>query len=54
MQTIRDYEAVCHDVADGKDDAATLKRMSDLQHDLEMNGGWEIEANARAVLTASI
>jgi len=51
MQTIRDYEAVCHDVADGKDDAATLKRMSDLQHDLEMNGGWEIEANARAVLT---
>ena len=28
-----------------------LQRMSDLQHELEMNGGWEIEANARAVLT---
>ncbi len=51
MQTIRDYEAVCHDVADGKDDDATLQRMSDLQHELEMNGGWEIETNARAVLT---
>lgn len=50
MQTIRDYEAVCHDVAAGKDDAATLQRMTDLQHELEMKGGWEIEANARSVL----
>ena len=51
MQTIRDYEAVCHEVADGNHDAANLRRMSDLQHELEMNGGWEIESNARAVLT---
>ena len=51
MQTIRDYEAVCHDVAAGNHDAATLERMSDLQHELEMSGGWEIETNARAVLT---
>ncbi len=51
MQTIRDYEAICHDLAAGIDDAATLTRMSDLQHELEMNGGWDIEANARAVLT---
>jgi len=51
MQTIRDYEAVCHDVAAGSHDAATLERMSDLQHELEMSGGWEIETNARAVLT---
>lgn len=51
MQTIRDYEAVCHDVAAGKHDAVTLERMSDLQHELEMSGGWEIETNARAVLT---
>ena len=51
MRTIRDYEAICHDVADGKNDAATLQRMSVLQHELEMNGGWEIETNARAVLT---
>ncbi len=51
MQTIRDYEAVCHEVAAGRSDAATLQRMSDLQHDLEINGGWDIEANARSVLT---
>ncbi len=51
MQTIRDYEDVCHDVAAGRSDAATLQRMSDLQHELEMNGGWDIEADARAVLT---
>ncbi len=51
MQTIRDYEAVCHDVAAGNHDAATLERMSDLQHELEMSGGWEIETNARAVLS---
>jgi len=51
MQTIRDYEAVCHDLAAGIGDADLLTRMSELQHELEMNGGWEIETNARAVLT---
>lgn len=50
MQTIRDYEAVCHDVADGKNDTATLQRMAELQHQLDMSGGWDIEANARSVL----
>lgn len=50
MQTIREYEAVCHDLAAGKDDEATLERMSTLQHELDMSGGWDIEANARAVL----
>ena len=51
MQAIRDYEAVCHDLAAGVNDANLLSKMSDLQHELEMNGGWEIETNARAVLT---
>lgn len=50
MQVIRDYEDICHDVAEGKDDAATLERMSELQHQLDISGGWDIEANARAVL----
>jgi len=50
MQTIADYEAVCHEVGAGAHDDATLQRMTDLQHELEMNGGWDIEANARAVL----
>src|SRR6478672_8752317 len=51
MQTIRDYEAVCHDLAAGMNDGVLLNKMSELQHELEMNGGWEIESNARAVLT---
>jgi ATP-binding cassette subfamily F protein uup len=51
MKMIRDYEAVCHEIAEGKSDDATLAKMSELQHELEMNGGWDIEANARAVLT---
>ncbi len=51
MRSIRDYEAACHDIAAGIHDAGLLERMSELQHELEINGGWEIEANARAVLT---
>ncbi|HEX2640452.1 MAG TPA: ABC-F family ATP-binding cassette domain-containing protein, partial [Pyrinomonadaceae bacterium] len=51
MKTIRDYEAACHELAAGSADANLLHRMSELQHELEMNGGWDIEANARAVLT---
>jgi len=51
MQTIRDYEAACHDLAAGSHDAALLERVSILQHELDINSGWEIEANARAVLT---
>ncbi|CAN5386695.1 ABC-F family ATP-binding cassette domain-containing protein [soil metagenome] len=51
MQTILDYETACHDLAAGVDDPGLLTRVSDLQHELEINGGWEIETNARAVLT---
>src|SRR5688500_13407310 len=47
MQLIRDYEDVCHDVAAGKRDDATLQRMSDVQQELDEGGGWEIETNAR-------
>lgn len=51
MQTILDYENVCHELAAGDHSDKVLERMSELQHELEMNGGWEIETNARAVLT---
>ncbi len=51
MQVIRDYEAACHDLAAGAHDDALLERVSELQHELDINGGWDIEANARAVLT---
>ena len=51
MQVIRDYEAACHDLAAGVHDESLLKRVSELQHELDTNSGWEIETNARAVLT---
>jgi ATP-binding cassette subfamily F protein uup len=50
MKLIADYEAACHDLATGDADEKTLERVSDLQHELEMSGGWEIETNARIVL----
>ncbi len=51
MQTILDYEAACHDLAAGVDDLSLLTKVSELQHELEINGGWEIETNARSVLS---
>lgn len=52
MQLISDYEAACHDLAvRGGADEKLLERVSELQHKLEMSGGWEIETNARNVLT---
>jgi ABC transport system ATP-binding/permease protein len=52
MQVISDYEAACHDLAArGGADEKLLERISELQHQLETNGGWEIETNARSVLT---
>jgi ATP-binding cassette subfamily F protein uup len=51
MRTILDYEAACHDLAADGTNQKTLERVSELQHQLELNGGWEIETNARNVLT---
>ncbi|MDQ6786287.1 MAG: ABC-F family ATP-binding cassette domain-containing protein [Acidobacteriota bacterium] len=48
---IQEYETACHDLALDGADAKLLERVSDLQHELEISGGWEIETNARAVLT---
>ncbi len=50
MQTIRDYEAACHELAEEYSEER-LERISELQHELEISGGWEIETNAKAVLT---
>ncbi|HEY0428231.1 MAG TPA: ABC-F family ATP-binding cassette domain-containing protein [Pyrinomonadaceae bacterium] len=51
MKLIRDYETACHDLAAGEGDAKLLEKISNLQHELEISGGWEIETNARNVLT---
>ena len=51
MKLIRDYETACHDLAIDATNQKTLERVSNLQHELEISGGWEIETNARNVLT---
>ena len=51
MRTILEYETACHDLAAGNDSPKLLERVAELQHELEMNGGWEIETNARTVLS---
>jgi ABC transport system ATP-binding/permease protein len=50
MKTIQDYETACHDLAINYSDEL-LEEVSRLQHELEINGGWEIETNAKNVLT---
>jgi ABC transport system ATP-binding/permease protein len=50
MKTIQDYEAACHDLAENYSDEL-LEQVSKLQHELEISGGWEIETNAKNVLT---
>jgi len=50
MKTIQDYETACHDLAIEYSDEK-LEKVSELQHELEINGGWEIETNAKNVLT---
>ena len=51
MKLIADYETACHDLALDGSDAKLLEKVSNLQHELEISGGWEIETNARNVLT---
>jgi ABC transport system ATP-binding/permease protein len=62
MKLLRDYELACEALA-GKEQAAPegrstdrdekqqLKRVSDLAHELEVSGAWELETNARTVLS---
>jgi ABC transport system ATP-binding/permease protein len=52
MKALRDYETACHDLSEqGGTDNNLLDLVSDLQHELELNGGWEIETNAKNILT---
>nr|MDQ3323732.1 ATP-binding cassette domain-containing protein [Acidobacteriota bacterium] len=51
MKMLADYETACHDLAaGGGTDEKLLETVFDLQHQLETNGGWEIETNAHIVL----
>ncbi len=52
MKLLLEYEAACHDLAlaDG-DNEQLLNAVSDLAHKLEVSGAWDLETNARIVLT---
>lgn len=50
MKLIRDYEIACDQLAIEYSDKI-LEKVSTLQHELEISGGWEIETNAKNVLT---
>ena len=48
---LHDYEAAVHELdATGGSDERLLERLADLSHRLDVSGGWDLEANAKAVL----
>lgn len=52
MKLLRDYEMACHELAvQGGTDEKLLSCVSEFQHQLEISGGWDIESNARIILT---
>src|SRR5437868_12651822 len=51
MKMIQDYETACLDLEKDGANPKLLEKVSALQHELEISGGWEIETNARNVLT---
>lgn len=50
MKLIRDYEIACEELTHNYSEEL-LEKVSELQHELEISGGWEIETNAKNVLT---
>ena len=51
MCLLRDYEAVSEALHQQPDDAGLQARLADLSADMDSQGGWAAEANAKAVLT---
>lgn len=50
MKLIQDYETACRELETKGEDEKLLEKISRLQHELEIGGGWEIETNARIIL----
>jgi ATP-binding cassette subfamily F protein uup len=52
MELLLDYERACQELATGGQDAERLlNRVSELAHRLEASGAWEVETNARVILS---
>jgi ATP-binding cassette subfamily F protein uup len=51
LQTLREYETACHDLAaQGGADEKLLARVAELQHQLEHSGAWQLENEAKTIL----
>jgi ATP-binding cassette subfamily F protein uup len=51
MMLLNDYEHACHELELDSDNPRRLERVSNLAHELEATGAWELETNARTVLS---
>ena len=51
MRLLRDYEIACHDLSQRPGDERVLDRVATLAHQLETSGAWNLETNARTVLS---
>ncbi len=52
MKLLLDYERACQELAaGGHDEERLLNRVSELAHSLEASGAWEVETNARIILS---
>jgi ABC transport system ATP-binding/permease protein len=51
MKLLTDYERACHELELDSSNARRLERVSELAHELEATGAWEVETNARTVLS---
>ncbi|HUQ33422.1 MAG TPA: ABC-F family ATP-binding cassette domain-containing protein [Pyrinomonadaceae bacterium] len=52
MKLLHDYERACRELgADRLEDKRLLDRVAELAHELEASGAWELETNARMVLS---
>ena len=51
MKLLTDYERACHELELDSNNPRRLERVSELAHELEATGGWELETNARTILS---
>jgi ATP-binding cassette subfamily F protein uup len=51
MKLLNEYERACHELEIDSKSEQRLRRVSDLAHELEAAGAWELETNARTVLS---
>lgn len=51
LQTLRAYETACHDLAmQGGTDEKLLAQVAEIQHQLELDGTWQLENDAKTIL----